>query len=125
MGFFRKHKEGTFDKEELMTKFHNCEERQRFFLHAVRALLVFLKDFTLDSKEINAEGFKKQLTELTERFSSEQKTEKIGSFFEEQKKDILGFIHRQKEHLAEKEKNLKIIIELLTKTLATINYENE
>jgi diguanylate cyclase len=125
MDFFRKHKEATFDKEELMTKFNNCEERQRFFLHTVRALLVFLKDFTLDFKEINAEGFKKQLNELAECFNSEKKTEKIESFFEKQKKDILAFIHRQKEYLAEKEKELKSIIELLTKTLATLDYENE
>jgi hypothetical protein len=57
MSFFRKHTEDIFDKEEFMTKFRAGEERQQFFLHSVRALLVFLKDFTLDFKEINPEGF--------------------------------------------------------------------
>jgi len=49
------------DKEDLSGMLKSSDGKRQFFLLAVRALLVFIKDFSLDLKEIDSEEFKKKI----------------------------------------------------------------
>ena len=125
MLFLRKKNSVTVETEELSERLCNFEEKQRFLLVAIRAILAFIKDFSLDVKEINAEGFKKKIDDLIEKFRSEEKTKSLQSFFETQKQTIRSYTKRQNEYLREKENELKDIINVLTKAMATFDVENE
>jgi len=124
--FFSKEKnEVNIEMEELSEKLRCCEEKLKFFMLSIRALLVFIKDFSLDLEEIDSYGFKKGIDELSEKVISEKKIKKAESFFEKQKKDIVSYIKQQKQYLRDRENEFKEIIELLTNAIATLNAEND
>ena len=110
--------------DELREKLRAEKERRQFFLNTVRALLVFIRDFSLDLKEIDSDGFRDIVDELSRRVVSEEKTKSIRSFFEKRKKSIVKFIDRQKRYLYDRENEFKGIIELLSKAMATLDTEN-
>ncbi len=120
----KKKETDAFDIDELQEKLRDEEEKRRFFLIAIRALLVFVRDFSLDLKEIDSDGFRKGIDDLTEKFISGEKAKTIRSFFEKHKKTIVSFINRQKIYLHDREKELKDIIALLTKAMTTLDAEN-
>jgi diguanylate cyclase len=121
----RKKDADTPGTKELSKQLQDSEERRDFFLLVIRALLVFIKDYSLDIKEINAEGFKKRIDNLTGRFISVNKQKTLQSAFEKHKKIILSFIKRQKEYLRDREKEFRDIIDLLTKGMASVDAENQ
>lgn len=126
MGLFFNRKIGPeLEREELAERLGLCTDMRAFYLEAIRALLVFLKDFSLDQKEIDPEEFKKGLDLLEERFVREEKIRSIRSCFEGEKKPILSFIRRQKDYLKEREEEFKGIIDLLTRGVAALNAENQ
>lgn len=118
-------KNGAIDVKELSEMLRESQEKQQFFLFAIRALLFFVKDFSLAVKEIDADRFKKVIDGLTEEFVSEGKTKKIQSHFEKHKKIILAYIKRQKEYLNDRENEFKDIIDILTKAVASVDAENQ
>ena len=101
------------------------DEKRQFFLLAVRALLVFIKDFSLDIKEIDSEEFKRKIDDLTEKLISEEKTKKLQSVFEKNKKNIITYIKEQKDYLKDREDEFKEIIDLLTKAMAVVDHDNQ
>jgi len=113
------------EKEDLSGMLKNSDGKRQFFLLAVRALLVFIKDFSLDLKEIESEEFKKKIDDLTEKLISEEKTKKLHSVFEKDKKNIVTYIKKQKEYLKDREDEFKDIIDLLTKAMAVIDNDNQ
>ena len=56
----------AIDVKELSEMLRESQEKLQFFLFAIRALLFFVKDFSLDVKEIDADRFKKVIDGLTE-----------------------------------------------------------
>ena len=113
------------EKEDLSGMLKNSDEKRQFFLLAVRALLVFIKDFSLELKEIDSEEFKKKIDDLAENFISEEKTKKLQSAFEKNKKNIITYIKKQKEYLKDREGEFKEIIDLLTKAMAVVDNDNQ
>ena len=113
------------DKEDLPEMLKNSDEKRQFYLIVVRALLVFIKDFSLDLKEIDSEEFKKKIDDLAENFISEEKTKKVQSVFEKNKKNIITYIKKQKKYLKDREDEFKEIIDLLTKAMAVVDHDNQ
>ena len=124
MGLFKKKDITTPEMDKLIEKQKDSEQKERLFLPAIQALLFFLKEFSLDLKEIDSDRFKEEVEQLNEIFSSDKKVKKIESFFEKQKKNILQYIKRHKKYILDREFELKDIIELLTKAITTIDVEN-
>ena len=116
---------GAIDVKELSEMLRESQEKLQFFLFAIRALLFFVKDFSLDVKEIDADRFKKVIDGLTEEFVSEEKTKRIQSTFEKHKKIISAYIKRQKEYLGDRENEFRDIIEILTKAVASVDAESQ
>ncbi|MBT8356878.1 MAG: hypothetical protein KJO61_03820 [Deltaproteobacteria bacterium] len=115
----------TSKKNNLPEKLKNSNEKGRFFLLAVRALLVFIKNFSLDLKEIDSEEFKKKIDQLSEKLISDDKTKKLQSAFEKNKKNIITHIKKQKDYLKDREDEFKEIIDLLTKAMAVVDHDNQ
>lgn len=115
----------ALSEKELSIKFRDVENRLQFFQNTTHTLLVFIKHFSLDLNEINADVFKKDVDELNEKISSDKKTKKLHSVFQKYKKIILLFIEKFKKHLSDREDELKGIIDLLTKALSTVDKDNK
>jgi diguanylate cyclase len=113
------------DRENLPEMLKNSDEKRQFYLLMIRALLVFIKEFSLDLKEIDSEEFKKKIDDLTEKLITEEKTKKLQPVFEKNKKNIITYIKKQKEYLKDREDEFKEIIDLLTKAMAVVDYDNQ
>ena len=124
LGLFKKKDITTLEMEKLIEKQKDSEQKGRLFLLTIQALLFFLKEFSLDLKEIDSDRFKEEVDLLNEIFLSDKKVKKINSLFEKQKINILQYIKTHKKYILDREFELKDIIELLTKAIATIDVEN-
>lgn len=122
---FRKDPIEVADPKELSDAFGKCREWHEFLLVSVNALLQFIKDFSLDIKELKSEAFLKDLNKLEAQFNLEDKLRKTESSFRKHKKRIGRFIDRQKRYLAEREKELKDIIDLLAKAMVILDTDNQ
>ena len=125
MRLFKKQEEVVLEKDELVKRIKAEEEDREFFLRSIRTLLVFIKRFSLDIKEIDSDRFKKGIDELTQRYESEEKTRRVESFFEKQKKAMVVYVDRLKRYLQDRENEFRDIIELLTKAMVSLDAENQ
>jgi len=55
----------------------DSNQKKEYFLVSILSLLQFMKEFALDLKEINSDEFKKDISQLSEKFSTENKLKKI------------------------------------------------
>jgi diguanylate cyclase len=122
--FFYNLRDEDIAVDELIQQNTLLKEKSDVFLRSIEAMLHFLKSFSLDLSELRSDHFKEMIDGLTERFSSEERPKRIELDFERQKEEILGFIEHQHHYLAEREKELRDIIDLLTKAMASLDVEN-
>ncbi len=113
------------DDRELSREIKQHEETQNALLDTVRGLLFLLKNFSLDQKEINSDAFRKNIDALSDSLSVEDDKQNIGHVFKKHTKKLLAFIERQNEYIRDKEKELKDIIELLTRAISELDTENQ
>ena len=111
--------------ENLAAELSESNQKSEYFLLAIQALLQFLKEFALDLKEINSDGYKEGISHLAAKFSTENNLKKIESRFNRGKKKIDAFIELQKKYLLDRENELKDIIEILSKAMITLDTENQ
>lgn len=100
------------------------QEKADVFQRITLALLHFLKAFAQDATEIQAESYKETLDQLRERFQSSEKPKHQELYFEREKINILKFVERQNVYLDDRDKELRDIIDLLTKAMSSLNVEN-
>ncbi|MBF0553451.1 MAG: diguanylate cyclase [Nitrospirae bacterium] len=126
MGFFAWKKGGgnelTF--KELAEKFRECAVQSKLYLSAIKTLLVLIKDFSFDIKDLNADAFKKQMDILSEEFSHTGKIKQLEKVFDSGKDAIINYINDKRNYLREREDEFRNIIDLLTKGILVINEEN-
>jgi diguanylate cyclase len=116
--------DNELEVEQLVEKNLELREKSDVFLRSIDALLHFLKSFAIDVKEIRSECFKESIDELNRQFASDEKPKRIELHFEHRKNEILSFIDHQHDYIADREKELRDIIELLTKAMANLDVEN-
>lgn len=102
----------------------DVSERLTVFSESIRTLFLFVREYTLDITEIDAEGFKKLLEELQEKFKADEKTKTIAAQFDRQKVKILNHIQRQKTYIGERETEFREIIDLMTAAMGGLDTEN-
>ncbi|MDY6880174.1 MAG: GGDEF domain-containing protein [Thermodesulfobacteriota bacterium] len=125
MGLLSKNKnDSPLDRKELIKQLEEHEQKEAFLLLAARGLLYFIKDFSSDLGEIDDGSFGKEMQALTDVFVPEEKTKTLKSSFDKHKKTISRQIAKQKKYLQDREKELKDIIDLLTKAVASLNVDN-
>ena len=122
---FRNEYSKSFEPHDLPAALDRCQKKQEYFLSATHTLLRFIQDFALDIKELKSDVFIKNLDELEAKFNRDEKLRRIQSSFRRHQKRIRKFIDRQKRYLAEREKELKDIIDLLAKAMVTLDSDNQ
>ena len=100
------------------------QQKSDLFLRTTLALLHFMKAFAQDIQDIHADTYKETIDLLTEKYKSSEKPPSIELVFEREKINILSFIERQNQYLEDREKELRDIIDLLTKAMANLSVEN-
>ena len=100
-------------------------ETQTFFFIVIRTFFDWLEEFSIESEDLKADKFKKNIKKILEKILSEASPQKKLSFFNKYKKNILLFIKQQKEYFYNRENEFKDIIELLTQAVTTLNSENQ
>jgi diguanylate cyclase len=100
------------------------QDKTDVFLRSIQAMLHFLKSFAMDLSEIQSDRFKQLIDDLGQRFSSSEKPKYIELDFEHQKGNILNFIESQHRYLADREKELRDIIDLLSTAMASFDVGN-
>jgi len=115
----------TQNLEELSATLSDCSERLNYYRQSLLTLLEYLRQFSLDIKEIECDAFKKDIDDLTAVFETDEKLRKIKSVFGKHQKRIQRYIDRQHAYIRDCEKELKDIIDLLAKALATLDSENQ
>ncbi|MEO5358000.1 MAG: GGDEF domain-containing protein [Nitrospirae bacterium YQR-1] len=114
----------TGKNEELTGKLTYFSEQKGFFLQAIKTLIVFLKDFSFDIKEIDADKFKDSMDELSEDISREEKVKRLQGVFDKSKETIISFIEDKKRYFKERETEYKTIIDLLSKGISALETGN-
>ena len=120
-----KRNEDNQHEEDLRDQIADCGARLRFSQQSIQSLLDYLREFSLDVKEIDSEAFKHDINDLLAALESGKKLKKLKSIFEKYKKRIVRFIQRQHVYILDREKEFKDIIDLLAKALATLDSENQ
>ena len=111
--------------EDLAAELRESNRKNEYFLLTIRALLQLLKEFALDLKEINSDGYKEDISQLSAKFSTENKLRKIESRFDKGKKRIDAFIELHKKYLLDRENEFKDIIDILARAMVTLDTENK
>ncbi len=124
MDFFLTKNKKTPNEAGLPENPVNMETQETFFT-AIRALLYCLKEFSLDIEELKTKEYRKSMENLSEKFMAGNRTKKILSAFDKDKKKILLFINKQKSYIDDREKEFRDIIELLNKAMLSLNSENQ
>jgi diguanylate cyclase len=121
-----KKKDGNQEKVvDLAAELRESNRIKEYFLLTIRELLQLLKEFALDLKEINSDGYKEDISQLSVKFSTESKLRKMESRFDKGKKRIDAFIELQKKYLLDRENEFKDIIDILTGAMVTLDTENK
>lgn len=126
MNFFKRKTLDTEarDVQRITEQADLLEERSAVLQRTVTVLLHLLNAFALDIKEIQSDRFKEDLLDLNERFQSDEKPKRLDRHFDNQKERMLTFVDRQRAYLEDREKELRDIIDLLTRAMANLNVEN-
>lgn len=101
-----------------------AHEKGLVFHRITLALLQYLNAFAYDAPEIDVGSYKETIEQLKEQFNSSEKPKHQELYFERERANILKFIDSQKAYLDDRDKELRDIIDLLTKAMANLNVEN-
>lgn len=110
--------------DQLVEKNLLFQEKSDVLLRSIDALFHFLKSFAIDVKEIHTDRFRSSIEDLNAQFKADERPKRIELKFEQQKSKILSFIEHQHAYIADREKELRDIIDLLTKAMASLDVEN-
>lgn len=121
--FFRKSKDKTAVRK-LHQKLQQSDLKQEFYLQALRTMLKLLKEFAMDQGEINPGDYKRHLDLLRKKLDEKHEVKSLATLFKKSKKNILGFISKQKEYIEDRDRELREIIDIMSKALSQQNDEN-
>ena len=99
-------------------------ERERV-ARGVGEMLHCIKELTLDMAEVGSEELKRGLDDLARRLHTGERRADLDGEISAARERVIGYAERLKEYLAEREGELKRIVELLTRELAGIGDANE
>jgi len=101
------------------------ESRTQAYDTVIQTLLVLLKEFALDIVEIRTDRYHAAIDQFGETVSGRAEPKRILSRFDKQKSVMAGFIGDQKHYIAEREAELRNIIDLLTRAMVSVDVEND
>jgi diguanylate cyclase len=121
---FRKKESNGTEPVDWAGELQRCEQRREFFLLCSRALMQCMREFALESSELDGAGFKQSLAHLAEVLGSSETVRRLQPEFERGATMVGGFARRQKEYVRDRETEFKGIIDVLTKAVVVQDSEN-
>ncbi len=121
---FSRNKKDSIEKDTPSGLFQHSEEAQAFFPEFIERLLLYLRNFSLDAKELNTEEFRNITEILARKVKTGKNVKEVKSLFEKKKNMMAFFIKKQNLYLVEKEAEYKDMVDLLTRAMARISVEN-
>ena len=122
--FVREKNKTTLQIKDLEERIERYKEKNDFYLITILSMIYFIKEFSLDSLEIESSKFKNNMDILSSSFSLNDNNKKTKKSFEKYKNMIMSFIQSEKDYLDEKDKEFKHIIALLTNGLYELGQDN-
>ncbi len=119
----RRSADGRF--EECAGRLKDLEQRFDAYAAVIRTLLSQLQEFSMDIGEIDGEGFRRTIDRFGEQFFQQTRIKRIDRLFNRQNASVAAYIDQQKAYLEERDRELRNIIDLLTRAMASINSEND
>lgn len=107
------------EKPELL------KEKADMFQESILALFTYLKAFALDIQELQTEHYHRTIDALSEKFQNATKPKRVAVHFDGQKEKIRQFIDAQHQYIGDRDNELRDIIDLLTKAMASLTAENQ
>ena len=111
--------------EACARQLKDLEQRFDAYAQVIRSLLSHLKDFSMDLSDIDGEGFRRALDRFGEKFFEQTSAKRINRTYHRHKSTVAAYIDHQKAYLEERDRELRNIIDLLTRAMASINSEND
>jgi diguanylate cyclase len=124
MGFFFSKAKDQTAIQKLHQKLRQSSKKQDFYLQSLRTMLQLLKEFAMDQGEIDTSDYKKQIDLLRKKFDEKHEITLLITLFKNSKENILEFIGKQKEYVEDRDKELREIIDIMSKALSDQNDEN-
>src|SRR5262249_44350450 len=110
---------------EIEADLEPYRERHALYLLTIRTLLYYIKEFSLDLTEIEADRSKECMDTLAGHFLGDEKPSRLQSILAEYKDIILAYIKREKGYLRDREGEFKNIIAVLTTGLTALTEANQ
>ena len=95
------------------------------YLNAILRLTLFLRKFVLDIQEIESDKFKSELDEFKNVYLAANSSKQLSKLLNRQTPKIERYIDRQRSYLKDREKELRNIIDLLSKAMTGLNTDNK
>lgn len=113
------------DTEAYARLLADLEERYQAYALTIRTLLAFLKDFSMDIRDIDGEGFRNTIDRFSDNFFEQTRARRIEGCLDRHKRAMGTYIVNQREYVEERDRELRQIIDLLTRAMAAIHSEND
>ena len=110
--------------EKLSQELDDCRARKELLALSVRALACYLKDFSFDLADIDADVYKAHVDDMVKFLISDDSVRSMERSFERDQKGIAAFITKEKRYLDHRESEFKNLIELLRHALADVMGES-
>ncbi len=101
-----------------------CMDKISFHIYIIKELHKYIVDYFFRVKDVDSDKKKMQVNELAVKFTSSEKPTRLEHFFEQYKNIVSSHINNSAKSTKEKESEFKEIINVLTKGISSINYEN-
>ena len=121
----RRRRPGVGDREETTRFLADCEKRYHTYAQTIRALFGFLKDFAMDGRDIDGEGFRRTIDQLTDKFFEQNRAKHIQKCFDRHQPVIGAYIENQRTYIEARDRELRQIIDLLTRATTAIHSAND
>lgn len=112
------------DRQHLTAKMAAIQDGCGVLLRSLRMSLHFLQDFALDVEELQSGRFKEEIQQIDEKLQQADNLKRFELHLEQKKDRIDAYIHRQRSYIMDRENELRDIIDLLTRAMASLNVEN-
>ena len=124
MLFSRKKEASAPSVKELSAELAESMEKQSILLLSLRALLQLIKEFALDIGEIEAADFKRDMDRLSAELAEQHSAREMQRLLEKYQSRMLAFGAEQKRYLLDRERELREVIDLMSRAIATFNEDN-
>ncbi len=100
------------------------KDQSNYLLSCLRQLAYLMKEATIESPEIDSDGFRKRVDDMVNGLDKAETTRDLQKSFDGGKETMIAFIKKEKKYFEDKDGELKKLIDFLRSTLTSVMGEN-